>query len=212
MTTRAFASTGCAPSPFAIYNLGSGAWRRSGRISSVLSRTCGEEAALMDSGIDSDSVKVTTVVGVDRAAAFYIFMHEVDFWRKRGPRYRVDPSRGSCMTFEHARRRSVSRSLCPDESDFFEHGKVLAWEPDERIVFELRGRHLKLDERTEVRGTRRAGRARNPGHCPSRLGRLCRRPPHPPRPRGELLQQYDGLWWADLLTTIRAVVASRPSS
>ena len=74
----------------------------------------------MDSGIDSDSVKVTTVVGVDRAVAFYIFMHEVDFWRKRGPRYRVDPSRGSCMTFEphvggrflevYVRTRAISSS------------------------------------------------------------------------------------------------------
>ena len=89
---------------------------------------------------------------------------------------------------------------------------MLAWEPDERIVFELRGRHLKLDERTEVEvrvepvehGTRvtvhRGWDAFADDH-PIRHGLV-----------GDSFSNMMGLWWADLLTTIRAVVASRPSS
>ena len=167
----------------------------------------------MDSGIDSDSVKVTTVVGVDRAAAFYIFTQEVDFWWKRGPRYRVDPSRGSYMTFEPHVGGRFLEVYDPDTGDFFEHGKVRAWEPNERIVFELRGRHLKPDECTvvEVRfepvghGTRvtvyhRGWDAFADDH-PIRHGLV-----------GDSFSTMMGLWWADQLTIIRALIASRPSS
>ncbi len=167
----------------------------------------------MDSGIDSDSVKVTTVVGVDCAAAFYIFTEEVDFWWKRGPRYRVDPSRGSCMVFEPHVGGRFLEVYDAEAGDFFEHGKVRAWEPNERIVFEMRGRDLKPDERTEVeirfepvdRGTRvtvhhRGWDAFAADH-PVRHGLV-----------GDSFSNMMGLWWADLLTAIRAVVASRPSS
>ena len=163
--------------------------------------------------VDSDSVKVTTVVGVDRATAFHVFTEEVDFWWKRGPRFRVDPSRASTMRFEpHVGGRFLE---VYDEAsdDAFEHGKVRAWEPHERVVFEMRGRDLKPDERTEVEilfetvelGTRVTGHHRGwdafADDHPVRHGLV-----------GDSFSDMMGAWWVDLLTAIRSRAASRMSS
>ena len=100
--------------------------------------------------VDSDSVTVTTVLAVDRATAFYVFTEEVDFWWKRGPRFRVDPSRPSTMRFEPRVGGRFLEVYDEASDDSFEHGKVRAWEPNERVVFEMRARDLKPEERTEV--------------------------------------------------------------
>ena len=155
--------------------------------------------------VDSDSVTVTTVLAVDRATAFYVFTEEVDFWWKRGPRFRVDPSRPSTMRFEPRVGGRFLEVYDEASDDSFEHGKVRAWEPNERVVFEMRARDLKPEERTEVeirvesveQGTRvtvhhRGWDAFADDH-PVRHGLV-----------GESFSSMMGLWWADLLTAVRA--------
>ena len=87
--------------------------------------------------IADDTVTVTTVVRADLAEAFRFFTEDIEAWWKRGPRYRL---RDGAMRFEAGR-------LLEDEDQV---GRVLAWEPAARLVFELSTWNFRPGERTEV--------------------------------------------------------------
>lgn len=93
------------------------------------------------------------------------------------------------------------------EQDAFELGEVRVWEPPVRVVFEMRGRDFKPDERTEVEvrfeptqdGTRVT--VHHTGWDPL--------PPDHPARHGHDNQAFAkmmGLWWADQLTAVRTFV------
>ena len=89
---------------------------------------------------DTVSVTVTTVVAVDPATAFEVFTDEIDAWWKTGPRYRVENKRKSSMRFTGGAGGRLLEEYDAAGDDAFEHGRVLVWEPADRLVFQMGGR------------------------------------------------------------------------
>jgi uncharacterized protein YndB with AHSA1/START domain len=96
----------------------------------------------------AERARVTTFVAVTPDAAFEVFTDEIDRWWRRGPRFRMSPGEESVLCFEldASGRRLVERT--PERVR--EIGRVLAWEPGQRLLFEWRGGNFAPDEVTEV--------------------------------------------------------------
>ena len=138
--------------------------------------------------------RVTTLVEVDPAEAFEVFTREIDAWWKRGPRYRVGNGE---LRFEGGLGgRLVDGDL--------EIGRILVWEPGERLAFEWRARAFAPGEVTQVEirvegaegGTRVVLEHRGWETIPAK---------HPVRHglSGAAFTDMIGLWWADVLTSYR---------
>ncbi len=151
----------------------------------------------------TDGVVVSTIVAVDSATAFEVFTEEVDAWWKRGPRYRAGAERKSVMRFEP---RIGGRLLeVYDGDEMFELGRVTAWEPPDRLAFDMGGRDLESGQwtRVEVRfesvdaGTRVTVEHRGWDQFPDG---------HPVRHglAGPAFTNMMGAWWADLLVAVRS--------
>jgi len=146
--------------------------------------------------------RVTTVVEVDPAEAFEVFTRELDAWWKRGPRYR---SGNGALRFESGRG---GRLVEAQGGGDLEIGRVLVWEPGERLVFEWRARNFAPGEVTEVevrferaeRGTRVVLEHRGWEVIAAK---------HPVRHglAGPAFTDMMGLWWAELLTSYRTRAA-----
>ena len=156
----------------------------------------------------SDShVTVTTTVAVPPAAAFAVFTEHIDAWWRRGPRFRWLVSGEGVLAFEGgADGRLVERA--PD-GEAFEIGRVLAWEPGERLAFAFRARAFAPDESTDVdvrfEPTERGGTRVVVRHG----GWDAIRPDHPARHgfNGTAFVSFIGVWWSDLLVAQRAFAA-----
>ncbi len=144
----------------------------------------------------TDNITVTTTVAVDAATAFEIFTDEIGEWWVHRPGQRP----GSLRFEGGASGRLIERSA---EGEL-EIGRVLAWEPARRLVFEWRPRGFEPGQRTEVEvrfdadanGTRitlehRGWDAIPDGH-PARFGWT-----------GTAFTSLIGLWWADLLVGVK---------
>lgn len=158
--------------------------------------------------IAPDAVRVTSLVGVDPPTAFEIFTGEIDAWWKTGPVYRVDAERKSVMRLEPGVGGRLLEIYDEAGDDAFEHGVVRAWEPPQRLVFDLSGRDFGPGERTEVevrfeaveRGTRVTLEHRGWGvfgaDHPVRHGLV-----------GGAFTAMLGNWWGGLLVALRAHAA-----
>jgi uncharacterized protein YndB with AHSA1/START domain len=166
----------------------------------------------MTAGSDlMDQVTVTTVVATDPTTAFQVFTGEVDLWWKRGPRYRFVGDGGGTLRFEGG-ERGAARALVErdDRGGAFTVGRVLAWEPGERLAFEWRGRSFAGHERTEVHvrfaaeGTRtrvtveHRGWSTLPADHPTKCGL-----------GSPALDSLIGLRWADLLLCVKERAEAR---
>ena len=152
----------------------------------------------------TDSVTVTTLVAVDPATAFVRFTEDVDSWWGRGPRYRHEPERPCTMCFE-PRVGGRFLEVYDESGGVLEIGRLLVWEPAERIVWQSRadGRPPGQETEVEVRfqaveqGTRvtveHRGWDRVPLDDPVRHGLA-----------GSAFTNMMGIWWADLLVAHRA--------
>ena len=156
-----------------------------------------------------DLIRVTTFVGVDPVTAFEVFMRETDLWWRGGPRYRFGGARRGTLRFEPGSDGRLFEQFDAPEAEIFEVGKVLVWEPGARLVFEWRIRNFAPGERTEVEvrfepaegGTRVTLEHRGWDTLPK---------DHPVRRGldGSAFATLMGLWWGELLTTMRAHIAS----
>jgi uncharacterized protein YndB with AHSA1/START domain len=152
-----------------------------------------------------DSVRVSTVVAVDPVTAFEAFTGDVDRWWKRTLRHRFAPGQEGILRFEPGPGGRLVETWGPGPEDAFEVGRVLAWEPGRRLVFEFRFTSFAPGEATEVEvrfepegdGTRVSLEHRG-------WDRL--RPDHPARGglEGGAFVTLVGLYWGDLLTAARA--------
>ena len=152
--------------------------------------------------IGEESTRVTTTVAVDPLTAFEVFTEETDLWWRRGPMYRGATGPSGKIQFEPGEGGRLVE--IDDDGDEFEIGRILAWTPGERLVFEWRGREFGPDDLTEVEitfervaaGTRvvleHRGWEKVPGDHPARHGF-----------EGGALGAMIGLWWAELLTALR---------
>ncbi|HEY1340968.1 MAG TPA: SRPBCC domain-containing protein [Bryobacteraceae bacterium] len=147
-----------------------------------------------------DSIAVSTVVAVDAATAFAVFTGDIGaWWRSKAPRL-FGRDREGVLKFEASRL-----IVTYDDAEPFLVGRVLAWDPGRRLVFEWRQDGFTPDESTEVEvrfepahgGTRVTVEHRGWDAIP---------PDHPARRRytGVAFTSMIGLRWADVLTAFRA--------
>jgi uncharacterized protein YndB with AHSA1/START domain len=96
----------------------------------------------------SATITVTTLVAADPETAFHIFTTEVDDWWKRGPQFRPAVGKGGVLRFEP---RAGGRFLeTYEDGSTFEFGRVRAWQPGQRLVFDMIARSFAPGESTEV--------------------------------------------------------------
>ena len=159
------------------------------------------------SAADADAVTVTTVVAVNPATAFAVFVEDVELWWRRGPRFRAG---AGAMRFDAGPRgRLLEVGAGPGGADD-EVGRVRVWEPPRRLVLAWRPGAFAPGPVTEVEvrfdpdagGTRvtiehRGWDAIPAGH-PARDGLT-----------GGAFAGVVGLMWADLLTGLRGRAAAR---
>jgi len=152
-----------------------------------------------------DRARVTTFVAVDPSDAFEVFTAEIDLWWKRGRRFRFGGQ--GALRFEGGRLVETRSS-----GGEFEVGRVLAWEPGARLVFEWRGSNFGPGEITEVE-VRFEGMNGGTQVSLEHRGFSKLRPDHPVR-HGLLDEAFTdmmGRWWGELAMAYRNYVANRPN-
>lgn len=157
--------------------------------------------------MSAEVARVITYVKVTPLDAFEVFTQEVDLWWRRGPRFRGGGA-GSQLCFEQDARGR--RLVEHGEDGAFEIGRVVVWQPGERLVLEYRlrnfaaGEHTELEVRFEKQGSGTRVVLEHRGW--ERL-----RPDHPARHGlgGEALSSMIGLYWGDLITAFRQHAGAR---
>jgi hypothetical protein len=159
-----------------------------------------------------DFATVSVQVGVAPADAFDVFTREIDLWWRRGPRFRLGGRRRGVLALEPcAGGRLFETFELPSGQRTVEVGRVTAWDPPGRLGFEWRAANFGPHETTFVEvafatsgaGTlvtvRHRGWSAIPDDHPVRHGLT-----------GAAFLRFIGLWWGDLMTSLREHVASSP--
>jgi uncharacterized protein YndB with AHSA1/START domain len=159
----------------------------------------------------TDSVRATTVVAVEPEVAFTVFTDEIDLWWRRGPRFRWRPERPGTLRFEGEAGGRLVEVTDDATGEGFEVGRILAWKPGERLVFEFRALSFEPGQCTEVEvrfeavssGTRVSVEHRGWDSLPA---------DHPARHglSGPAFADMMGAWWADLLVAARRQASRKP--
>ena len=146
----------------------------------------------------TDSVRVSTIVRTSPDTAFALFTAGIDAWWRRTSRHRSAPA-ASIVRFQDDRLVEVS-----DEGST-ELGRVLAWEPGNRLVLAWQGPHWAPAEHTEVEITF------EPESDATRV--TVEHRGWADVPTGSAAAAVIGLWWGDLLAgyTYRAAHAGQPA-
>ena len=156
-----------------------------------------------------DQVTVSVAVAVEPAVAFEVFTQETDLWWKRGLRYRVAGKRPGTLQFEAGVGGRLFETFETDSGvKVFEGGRVTAWEPPSRLMFEWRNSNFAPDERTEVEVLFEPAAGGTLVTIQHR-GWASLRPDHPARHNlaAPAFSRMMGLWWGDQLTALREFVA-----
>jgi len=157
------------------------------------------------SGPSGDQARVSVLVAVEPRIAFRVFTEEIDQWWRRGLKYRVAGTRRGIIRLEAGVGGRLFESFEASSGPrVVETGRVTAWEPPSRLVFEWRAVNFAPAENTEVEVL----------FEPSPSGTLVTvthrgwstiRPDHPARHGLEVpaFIRMMGLWWAELMTSMR---------
>jgi uncharacterized protein YndB with AHSA1/START domain len=159
----------------------------------------------------ADRARAAIAVDVAPELAFRIFTEEIDQWWRRGLRYRVAGKRRGII---HLEGRVGGRLFESFESgsgtQVVESGRITAWEPPSRFVFQWRNENFAPAETTEVEVLFRAQGGGTLVTVTHR-GWSTIRPDHPARhglEAGPFLRMI-GLWWGDLLSSLREHAVDR---
>jgi uncharacterized protein YndB with AHSA1/START domain len=161
--------------------------------------------------IASDVVTVTVSVSVDPATAFTIFTEKTDLWWRKGPRFRIAGKQPGVLRFEPwVGGRLIEEVESPSGTRTFTNGRISLWQPPERFEFDWWGVNFAEGESTHVQvlfeaidnGTRVTLR---------HSGWAALRPDHPVRHglEGPDFIRMIGLWWGDLMTSLREFVVTK---
>ena len=158
----------------------------------------------------ADAARVSVAVKVPPEVAFRVFTEEIDQWWRRGVRYRVAGQRRGIIHIEPGvgGRLYESFETAAGETRVFETGRVTAWEPPARLAFEWRAVNFAPHERTEVE-VLFAESPNGTNVTVIHRGWAQIRPDHPARHRlsNEAFLRMMGLWWGDLMTSMREHLA-----
>jgi uncharacterized protein YndB with AHSA1/START domain len=153
-----------------------------------------------------DQAVVSVLVKVEPAEAFRIFTEEIDGWWRAGLKYRIgrkrsvvhlEPKLGGRLfeSFETAAGEKVK-----------ETGHVICFEPPTRLMLEWRAVNFAPQERTEVEVLFEASPSGTLVTVRHR-GWSKIRADHPVRHGADVSAfiRNMGMWWADLLTSLRTL-------
>jgi uncharacterized protein YndB with AHSA1/START domain len=162
-------------------------------------------ASMSTGAASDDQATVTVLVSVEPDIAFRLFTEEIDLWWRRGLKYRVAGKRRGIIRLEPGVGGRLFESFETDQGDrVVETGRVTSWEPPARVVFEWRAVNFAPTEKTEVEVLFQ----RSPSGTlvtVKHRGWSAIRADHPAR-HGQDVRAFlrmMGLWWGDLLTSLR---------
>lgn len=166
------------------------------------------------SAATGDLAAASVFVAVSIEAAFEIFTGEIDLWWRRGARFRRAGSPAGRLVLEpHLGGRLLEIASSPAGARELEVGSVIAWEPPRHLALAWRNANFAPHEQTRVDVT----------FTPSGAGTMVRvehrgwsalRDDHPARHGllGAPFARMIGMWWGDLLSSLREHVARRGPS
>jgi len=160
-----------------------------------------------------DRATVTVVVSVPPAVAFDVFTSEIDLWWRRGPQYRLgDRNPGTLCLETHLGGRLFESFRTESGAHVIEVGRVTVWDPPARLVFDWRAHNFAAEEKTEVDIRFDACGAGTQVTVQHR-GWASIRPGHPARHGLEdaAMSRMIGLWWGELMSALRELIAGRTS-
>jgi len=152
----------------------------------------------------ADQATVSVLVKVPPSAAFRLFTEEIDSWWRTGMRYRIGKRRSVVHLEPKLGGRLFESFETAAGPKLKETGHVTCFEPPSRLVLEWRAVNFAPDERTEVE-------VRFEPSPSGTLVTVCHRGwsrlrgDHPVRhgePPATFLRRM-GLWWGDLMTSLR---------
>lgn len=163
------------------------------------------------SGPPGDGATVTVSVRVSPEEAFDVFTRETDLWWRQGPRFRIAGRHPSRLAFEGGPDGRLFETVqLPAGPRTYEVGRIVAWDPPRRLAFEWRGVNFAPGESTRVEVSFRA-LGESTLVTVRHAGFAALREDHPAKhalPAAEFSRMM-GLWWGDLLTSLREHVTSR---
>ena len=159
-----------------------------------------------------DQASVAVGLAVPPERAFQLFTAEIDQWWRRGRRFRNAPGSEAgivCIEPRVGGRLFESYGSGAGET-VVEMGRVLAWEPPQRFVFEWRAINFAPHERTEVE-VRFDATSRGTRVTVVHRGWSALRADHPVRHGldAAAFVRMMGLWWGDLMTALRLLSEGR---
>ncbi|MET8449026.1 SRPBCC domain-containing protein [Streptomyces sp. NPDC005209] len=92
----------------------------------------------------------TVEVACDPATAFDVFTADIGRWWKRGTRYWNEPDKAQELRFEPQVGGRLVEVNDLDSGEGFEIGRVLVWEPGQRLVFTWRQGDWDASATTDV--------------------------------------------------------------
>jgi uncharacterized protein YndB with AHSA1/START domain len=159
-----------------------------------------------------DRAKAGVLVSVTPDVAFEVFTQEIDLWWKRGPQFRFGGKSPGTLHFEPGVGGRLFESFGQGaEARVQEAGRIKVWEPPERLVFEWRNSNFAPAETTEVE-VHFSATAGGTFVTVEHRGWATLRPGHPARHGLEGTEHSGrlGLWWGQLLSSLREYTASKP--
>lgn len=158
---------------------------------------------------DSAAASVYVAVGIEDA--FEVFTAEIDLWWRHGRKFRIAGKGPGRIVFEQRMggRLFETVELASGERTF-QVGTVVEWEPPRRVSLEWRGLNFAPHEKTLIEVTftpmgegtmvrvEHRGWSALPDDHPARHGLV-----------GASFSRMIGMWWGDLLTSLREHTARR---
>lgn len=157
-----------------------------------------------------DSAAASVFVRVPIEDAFEVFTTEIDLWWRHGRKFRIAGERPGRMAFEARLGGRLFETVELSRGErTFEVGTVVEWEPPTRLALEWRGVNFAEHEKTLVEVTftsmgdgtmvrvEHTGWSTLPDDHPARHGLT-----------GADFSRMIGMWWGDLLTSLREHAAT----
>ena len=156
--------------------------------------------------IAGDQTTVTVMVDVEPTVAFEVFTQEIDLWWRRNEAYRVAGRKPGTLILEcKLGGRLFEQYEGPGGAAVHEAGRITAWEPPHRLGFDWRGSNFAPGEVTHVEITFTRTESGRTQLVLVHSGFASLRPDHPVR-HGQPPPQFTaslGMWWSQLLTSLR---------
>ena len=152
-----------------------------------------------------DQARATVGVALPPAECFRLFTEEVNLWWRRGRRFRNAPDEAGLICIEPGVGGRLFESFDTAAGEqVVEMGRVLEWAPPQRLRLQWRASNFAPHEHTEVEVVFKAV-GRGTHVTVTHSGWADIRADHPVRHGQDApaFLRMMGLWWGDLLTTLR---------